>query len=164
MCSQTGRSHLLLISSTPGIPGGALGVVTLEDIIEEIISEEIVDETDVYEDMHTKRRAKRQSTASVMKGIVERSERIRRRDSSHSVMPEPGSFHSNNISPVGSPRMGPTAMNGGTGETTRLLTPIKELSTPNGSASGYGSSPPPPDIVIDGERGRINGNGYGATG
>ena len=28
--SQTGRAHLLLISSTPGITGGAMGVITLE--------------------------------------------------------------------------------------------------------------------------------------
>lgn len=28
--SQTGRAHLLLISNTPGIAGGAIGVITLE--------------------------------------------------------------------------------------------------------------------------------------
>jgi len=72
---QTGRAHLLLITMHPGEPRGAIGVVTLEDIIEEIIAEEIVDETDQYEDMHTKRRAKRQSTAAVMRGIVEREKR-----------------------------------------------------------------------------------------
>jgi hypothetical protein len=38
------------------------------DIIEEIISEEIVDETDRYEDNRHKRRAKRQSTAAIMRG------------------------------------------------------------------------------------------------
>jgi len=32
--SQTGRAHLLLISETPGIAGGAIGIITLEDIIE----------------------------------------------------------------------------------------------------------------------------------
>jgi hypothetical protein len=32
--SQTGRAHLLLISLTPGKAGGAIGVITLEDIIE----------------------------------------------------------------------------------------------------------------------------------
>ncbi|THG97900.1 hypothetical protein EW026_g4193 [Hermanssonia centrifuga] len=68
---QTGRAHLLLLSTTPGKEGGAIGVITLEDIIEEIISEEIVDETDRYEDNHSKKRATRLKNASVMGGIVE---------------------------------------------------------------------------------------------
>ncbi|KAF8959833.1 hypothetical protein BDZ97DRAFT_1836104 [Flammula alnicola] len=72
---QTGRAHLLLISRTPGFPGGAIGVITLEDIIEEIISEEIVDETDQYEDNRSKRRARRHTTSSVLGGIVERRRR-----------------------------------------------------------------------------------------
>ncbi|KAF8883824.1 hypothetical protein BD779DRAFT_1538654 [Infundibulicybe gibba] len=65
---QTGRAHLLLISRTPGRSGGAIGVITLE---------EIVDETDRYEDNQSKRRAKRMTTSAVMRGIVERE---RRRD------------------------------------------------------------------------------------
>jgi len=69
---QTGRAHLLLLSRTPGEAGGAIGVLTLEDVIEEIISEEIVDETDRYEDNVHKKRARRVTTADVMRGIVER--------------------------------------------------------------------------------------------
>ena len=33
-CSQTGRAHLLLISNTPGIAGGAIGVITLEGMLQ----------------------------------------------------------------------------------------------------------------------------------
>ncbi|KAE9394337.1 DUF21-domain-containing protein [Gymnopus androsaceus JB14] len=76
---QTGRAHLLLVSSTPGLAGGAIGVITLEDIIEEIISEEIVDETDRYEDNVSKRRARRATTATIMRGIVERRTQTRLR-------------------------------------------------------------------------------------
>lgn len=72
---QTGRAHLLLISRTPGKAGGAMGVITLEDIIEEIISEEIIDETDRYEDNHSKRRARRMTTSAIMRGIVEREQK-----------------------------------------------------------------------------------------
>ncbi|KAF5343889.1 hypothetical protein D9757_015056 [Collybiopsis confluens] len=92
---QTGRAHLLLVSSTPGLAGGAIGVITLEDIIEEIISEEIVDETDRYEDNVSKRRARRATTATIMRGIVERE---CKRDSVSSYI------SISNLSPNGSPQ------------------------------------------------------------
>lgn len=49
---QQGKSHMVLVSQDPGATSGALGVVTLEDVIEELIGEEIIDESDVYVDVH----------------------------------------------------------------------------------------------------------------
>ncbi|KAB5566662.1 hypothetical protein GE09DRAFT_959481 [Coniochaeta sp. 2T2.1] len=49
---QEGKSHMVLVSEFPGEDHGALGVVTLEDVIEELIGEEIIDESDVYIDVH----------------------------------------------------------------------------------------------------------------
>ncbi|OBZ91946.1 Protein MAM3 [Choanephora cucurbitarum] len=56
---QEGKSHMALISNEPGANSGALGVITLEDVIEELIGEEIIDETDVYVDVHNKIRVVR---------------------------------------------------------------------------------------------------------
>ncbi|GAA5992374.1 hypothetical protein JCM10908_000452 [Rhodotorula pacifica] len=88
---QQGRSHILLVSRTPGEPGGALGVVSLEDVIEEMIGEEIVDETDLYIDIHAKtkvvraparRSAKEGKLGPLIAGVIERRRQARRQNTS----------------------------------------------------------------------------------
>ncbi|CDO92833.1 unnamed protein product [Kluyveromyces dobzhanskii CBS 2104] len=49
---QEGKSHMCVVSRDPGSSSGAMGLVTLEDVIEELIGEEIVDESDVFVDIH----------------------------------------------------------------------------------------------------------------
>ncbi|TVY94024.1 Protein MAM3 [Lachnellula willkommii] len=48
---QEGKSHMVLVSESPGEDYGAIGVLTLEDVIEELIGEEIIDESDVFIDV-----------------------------------------------------------------------------------------------------------------
>ena len=49
---QEGKSHMALVSTNPGKPYGGLGVVTLEDVMEELLGEEIIDESDIFIDVH----------------------------------------------------------------------------------------------------------------
>lgn len=46
-CMKQGRSHLAIVKETSDLNSPAVGVVTLEDIIEEILQTEIADETDI---------------------------------------------------------------------------------------------------------------------
>ncbi|XP_078236261.1 metal transporter CNNM4 [Pogona vitticeps] len=69
---KKGKSHLAVVQkmAEDERPCEALGVVTLEDVIEEIINSEIIDESDIYTDNRTKRRvsSRREWDFSVFKG------------------------------------------------------------------------------------------------
>ncbi|BGO92047.1 hypothetical protein BJY59DRAFT_689517 [Rhodotorula toruloides] len=94
---QQGRSHILLVSTTPGEPGGALGLVSLEDVIEEMIGEEIVDETDLYIDIHAKTKVVRAPArkpavgngklAPLIAGVIERRRQARRHNTAEFLGP-----------------------------------------------------------------------------
>ncbi|KAG7275176.1 hypothetical protein CRUP_023764 [Coryphaenoides rupestris] len=60
-CVRAGKSHLAVVQRVNNEGEGdpfyeVMGIVTLEDVIEEIIKSEILDETDLYTDNRTKRR------------------------------------------------------------------------------------------------------------
>ncbi|GAA5971081.1 hypothetical protein JCM11641_004136 [Rhodosporidiobolus odoratus] len=93
---QQGRSHILLVSETPGEPGGAIGVVSLEDVIEEMIGEEIIDETDLFVDIHAKTKvvrapARKPATggklAPLIAGVIERRRQARRHNTAEFAGP-----------------------------------------------------------------------------
>ncbi|KFW70201.1 Metal transporter CNNM2, partial [Pygoscelis adeliae] len=61
MCLLAGKSHLAIVQRVNNEGEGdpfyeVLGIVTLEDVIEEIIKSEILDETDLYTDNKTKKK------------------------------------------------------------------------------------------------------------
>ncbi|KAI0243475.1 hypothetical protein L0F63_006641 [Massospora cicadina] len=56
---QKGASHMAVVMDSDSPDAVPLGIVTLEDVIEELIQEEIVDETDVYVDVVKRIRAVR---------------------------------------------------------------------------------------------------------
>ncbi|KAI7869968.1 hypothetical protein BDF14DRAFT_1777964 [Spinellus fusiger] len=65
---QQGKSHMALVLDSNDSKGENIGVVTLEDIIEELIGKEIIDETDVYVNVHKKIKvSRRRITTSATK-------------------------------------------------------------------------------------------------
>lgn len=80
---QEGKSHMVLISEHPGKNSGALGLLTCEDIIEELIGEEILDETDVYIDVHQK--TKRVNAPNIRRGHRMNYQQLERRVTSSGI-------------------------------------------------------------------------------
>ncbi|EJT99094.1 DUF21-domain-containing protein [Dacryopinax primogenitus] len=157
---QTGRAHLLLITEHPGKPYGALGVITLEDIIEEMINEEIVDETDLYTDNHTRQAVKRRGNAAVMRGIIEQGRRIAKDSRATS-----SDSDARNLSLSRGPTLEPTAH--AAGETTRLLTIVESATYGRTNGTQNGNNAKDATIVEDGKDGhdaKPEPNGKGKDG
>ena len=92
---QEGKSHMVLVSDSPGEPSGALGLLTCEDIIEELIGEEILDETDVYIDVHAK--LKRTNAPNIRKGHRVNYSQLDRKYASLAAQGQRASFKPANV-------------------------------------------------------------------
>lgn len=148
---QEGKSHMVLISDNPGASNGALGLLTCEDIIEELIGEEILDETDVYIDVHQK--TKRYNATPLRKGHRINYQQLDRRVSSLAANGAKASFRPANV--ASNPK-----------ETKNSKVTIKPTYVTQADKAGL-SSPPKADersgLRPPGHPDRTNAAGYGAT-
>lgn len=133
---QEGKSHMIVVSESPGDPTGALGVLTLEDVIEELIGEEIVDESDVYIDINKNIKRKhpgplsKRNLTAYLHNLYQQSAPSSKRNSleegapaSHvPVSSSPGRLRS---STLGSPMLAPVNPASNPLETSRAFVKIK---------------------------------------
>lgn len=102
---QEGKSHMIVVSDTPGEPTGALGVLTLEDVIEELIGEEIVDESDVYVDINKNIKRKnpgpllKRNLTAYLHNLYQQSASNSKRNSIDSTGPSAGPMVSSSSAP-----------------------------------------------------------------
>ncbi|CAH1799473.1 unnamed protein product, partial [Owenia fusiformis] len=94
---QTGKSHLAIVQERgqqpdPNHPdeshrGKVVGIITLEDVMEELIQEEIIDETDVFVDVHKRIQVARAKASNICRStsITDKYPRLNRSQSETSA-------------------------------------------------------------------------------
>ncbi|KAI8349086.1 hypothetical protein B0O80DRAFT_169631 [Mortierella sp. GBAus27b] len=126
---QEGRSHMAMVMSEAGGFGEPVGVITLEDVIEELLGEEIVDESDVYVDVHNKIKVIRKPVrnTSMIKNLktLLQSPAI---SNAPTPLLGPAGAHLN-TGGTASPRAGVTA-NAGTTGGARVMIPVDNQNHP----------------------------------
>ncbi|KAK6459410.1 uncharacterized protein RJT20DRAFT_91120 [Scheffersomyces xylosifermentans] len=139
---QEGKSHMIVVSEHPGEQTGAVGVLTLEDVIEELIGEEIVDESDVYIDINKNIKRKnpgplsKRNLTSYLHNLYQRSASNSKRNSLDANAPPRGKR--NSMEGFGSPSQGPdlvtrlssTNVNNVVGETSKNWKPKNPAANP----------------------------------
>lgn len=151
---QEGKSHMIVVSETPGEPTGALGVLTLEDVIEELIGEEIVDESDVYIDINKNIKRKnpgplskrnltaylhnlyQQSASNSKRNSVDDGVRVIPSDTIVKANPVATSPHRMKSSMLGSPMLAPMNPASNPLETSKSFVKIKR-PPPDGTYTHY---------------------------
>lgn len=152
---QEGKSHMIVVSETPGEPTGALGVLTLEDVIEELIGEEIVDESDVYIDINNNIKRKhpgpllKRNLTAYLHNLYQQSASNSKRNSIDGLAPSNGG-HGHVVSTT--PKMANPVSSSPSrvrGVNLPLLSPMNPAANPLGTSKSFVTikRPAPSDIT-----------------
>eukprot|EP00761_Pharyngomonas_kirbyi_P011023 gb/GECH01011047.1/.p1 GENE.gb/GECH01011047.1/~~gb/GECH01011047.1/.p1 ORF type:complete len:427 (+),score=97.94 gb/GECH01011047.1/:1-1281(+) len=129
---QEGRSHIAAVRDQE--TDDMIGIVTLEDVLEELIQEEVVDETDVYVDVHKRIRVARQLVKNLsFKSMGNLADVSKRSKSS-------GNLSSPNTTPTPQSSRTSKSRNNNTGMPSTVTDTTPLLSVNNAENSNYSNN------------------------